>query len=259
MRDRCNALLTEEVGGEEINIEGVTGSLFGQKEKTTKEYAIASTKEIEYELQRFLYECKNNLEFIFIFDEFDKVDPVATSTFLYEDLDKFQKTENANPHDFRDRKQAIINLIAGLKNFFTTANARFIFIAGNEMFDAALADIADRQASISSIFTYTFHIESFLKEKNIAGRENNASLSTATEEYLKWVLFKSKNQEHDILELFKSEFEKSNPTKSELAKAIITLQNFITYLTYRANGSPKNYKNYSRIHSSKSCTRSANS
>lgn len=254
LRDRCNALLTEEMGGgEEINFEGISGSLFGRNEKTTKQYAIASTKEIEYELEQFLEQVgkKYRLKFIFVFDELDKVDPVATSAYFYEDLDKFQKTENANPRDFRDRKQAIINLIAGLKNFFTTAKARFIFIAGNEMFDAALADIADRQASISSIFTYTFHIESFLKERNIGEGKNNDSLSAATEEYLKWVLFGTEKQEapepgkqaepelseQNILALIKSGC--TNTNKLEIAKAIITVQNFITYLTYRANGSPK--------------------
>lgn len=244
LKERCNALLTEESGGEdEVSIQGISG-LFGQKEKVTKNYSIASVKEIEYELQEFLKQAekKFDLKFIFIFDELDKVDPVVTSAYFYEDLDKFQKTENSNPRDFRDRKQAIINTIAALKNFFTTARARFIFIAGNEMFDAALADIADRQASVSSIFTYTFHIESFLKEKNVGKRENNASLSVAIEEYLKWVLFRVKEKEEDILLLIKTKLRPRSEEKDrdvELAKAIITLQNFITYLTYRANGSPK--------------------
>jgi hypothetical protein len=139
------------------------------------------------------------------------------------------------------------------------------------MFDASLADIADRQSSISSIFTYTFNIESFLKEKNIKGEGNNASLSMTIEEYLKGVFFKevtpSKNIFARIKNILKLSKDRNEPygrmdhTKSffdqiknslklnkdgnephesmDHAKVIFTLQKFIDYLTYRTNGSPK--------------------
>ncbi len=261
LRERCIASLTEEAGThEQIKVEGIAASLLSGKGKKIRQYSIASNKEIEYELKQFLEEVqeekKKKLQFIFVFDELDKVEPVVSSTYLYEDLEKFQKVENANPHDFRDRKQAIINIIAGLKNFFTTAEARFIFIAGHEMFDASLADIADRQSSISSIFTFTFNIESFLKEKHVGSEENNVSLSMAIEGYLKLVLFgklnlNPENTYKTFLQHVKDGFtcsdsdnNQSDPAKTvdddlALSKALFTLQKFIDYLTYRTNGSPK--------------------
>lgn len=73
----------------------------------------------------------------------------------------------------RQRKRIIIKILASLKYFITEANARFIFIAGREMFDAALADIADRQSSISSIFHHIIYVDSFLKDK--AGDSNGVT------------------------------------------------------------------------------------
>ncbi|MCR8558772.1 hypothetical protein KXD93_14030 [Mucilaginibacter sp. BJC16-A38] len=249
LTERCYSVISEEnSNNDEISFQGINARILGNSEKTIKQSALATTKEIEYELQGFLKEA--NKEFIFIFDELDKVEPTVGALYFYDDADN-KDTANSYERRVRDRKQAVINIIAGLKNFFTTAEARFIFIAGREMFDASLADVADRQASVSSIFTYVFNIESFLKEKDIRegdSNKNNASLSYATEEYLKGVLF-GQNIEDS---LFKSAVDKYTgynfsdrgfvsfgKDEPEFVKLYFILQKFVTYLTYRSNGSPK--------------------
>jgi hypothetical protein len=253
--ERCYATISEESSlNDEISFQGINARILGNSERRVKQYQVASTKEIEYELQRFL-KIANNQEYIFIFDELDKVEPAIGSNYFYDDPDN-KETASSYERQIRNRKQAIISIIAGLKNFLTTANARFIFIAGREMFDASLADVADRQASISSIFTYIFNIESFLKEKHTHSGDsyrNNASLSYATEEFLKAVLFTVPNTEN----LFRNAFAQFNAftyekigqapliqtaiqsDSPEYIKLYFILQNFVTYLTYRSNGSPK--------------------
>lgn len=249
LSERCNAAVSEEIGHDDtISFQDISTSLLGGSEKKTKQFPIADIKQIEYELQQFLEKCKDELEFIFIFDELDKVDPAISTSYYYSDLESFERSkfDDAYLRDLRDRKQAIINTISGLKNFLTTAQARFIFIAGREMFDASMADIADRQSSISSIFTYIFNIESFLKEKiekkNSKKDEgktddfwdgNNASLTIFIEEYLRLLLFPEK----EGVSLFKAAKEQYDD--KDFGKIYFILQNFVVYLAYRSNGSPK--------------------
>ncbi|MFS2185623.1 hypothetical protein ACCC92_03055 [Mucilaginibacter sp. Mucisp84] len=240
--ERCNAALGEEVTNSEGGLPAFNFKLFNE-EKKTKQYAVVSNKEIEYELQAFLEKAKSeyNLEFIFVFDELDKVEPALNSLgsdFLdsYDSRGKSRNYEN----DLKDRRLAIVSIIAGLKNFLTTADARFIFIAGREMFDASLADISDRQSSISSIFTFVFYIESLLKEKN---NNNNPSLSSAIEDYLKYLLF-GETTGISLTERLGAFRTADTMLDGELAaeeqgKLYFIFQNFITYLTYRSNGSPK--------------------
>lgn len=259
--ERCHSVIFEENQNfSDMGVQNLNTSFLSTHEKRNKEYPIASSKEIENELSRFLdIAAKDHeLEFIFIFDELDKVDPALSKSYLYDDADigDSQKSDGFWQRDLRNRKQAIINIIAGQKNFLTTANARFIFIAGHEMFDASLADIADRQSSISSIFTYIFNIESLLREfiiqvgsnesNNPGYNTNYSSLSFAIEEYLKKALFSDDWQSNSeslyrlVLKRYKENSNNTDPLKpNELAKIYITLQNFVIYLTYRSNGSPK--------------------
>jgi len=245
--ERCNAALGEELTSSGSGLPTINFKLFNE-EKKTKQYAVVNAKEIEYELQQFLRKAKSKfkLDFIFVFDELDKVDPEIVKM---HEKDYFGTTENnvqarAYENDIKYRRQAIINIIAGLKNFFTTAEARFIFIAGREMFDASLADIADRQSAISSIFTYVFYIESLLKEKDNSNN-NDPSLSTAIEQYVQYLLFGDSNEPKlfkrlESLKAYNETTSGTSPmTADEYGKLYFMVQNFITYLTYRSNGSPK--------------------
>jgi len=255
LMDRCyNTLSEESADNLETNVPVINLKLSNSSDRKIKQYPIAGAKEIEYELQQFLKLAfeQDKLEFVFVFDELDKVETVVSGMDFYDDLEMPETDKSANAYErkIRDRKQAIINIIAGLKNFFTTAEARFIFIAGNEMFDASLADISDRESPISSIFTYVFNIESLLKEKDFVdgmGSTNELSLSAGIELYLKALLFNLTREElvaGKELNLYqmagkKFEFTDDEEGKEQRAKVYFVLQNFVTYLTYRTNGSPK--------------------
>lgn len=240
--ERCHSAFTENTSSADTSaVKGLSLNVFQAKESLTRQFPIASLKEIEFELQRILKKAKDKgFRFIIIFDELDKVDPAVTASYMYEALGENKRFEDSYQKDLRDRKQAIINIVSGLKNFFTNAHASFIFIAGHEMFDASLADIADRQSSISSIFTYIFNVESFLKEKDIKSNSNNASLSNAIEEYMKCLFIGRSKNETTVFEVVRNFMPDSESELiEEFPKIYFILQNFIAYLVYRSNGSPK--------------------
>lgn len=265
--ERCHSSVRLENSVEDnLNLNSLTRKFYSRKERT---YPIADSKEIEYELLQFLKEKDKQTEFIFIFDELDKIEINQTGFNLNEDMESYEfrnKGQNdINP--LRNRKQAVLNIITGLKNFFTTANARFIFIAGREMFDASLADISDKQSPLSSIFTYTFHIESLLKEHG--AEKNYTKLSVGVEEFLaRQILTEGeygkivRKQESigkprnitidDILICLKENdlenYLENDPIKAEeqarkispdYLQVYFVLQSFVTYLLYRSSGSPK--------------------
>lgn len=217
LTERCFAEVSHENGKTtQLNLIKEFGFNFSNRKH--KKYAIANTKEIEYELIQFLRSAKKEgFEFIFIFDELDKIEIQHNSTNLNDDLETFENRNGMfQGNHMRNRKKIVLSIITGLKNFFTTADARFIFIAGREMFDASLADISDKQSPLSSIFTYTFHIETLLKETLTNEDERNYfSLSVAIEEFLRKQLYYSESKNDR------------------------TIQDFITYLIYRSSGSPK--------------------
>jgi|GEM_PF-6859719 len=267
--DRSYSALSEENTNEDDFSIASIKAKFGASERRVKRYPMANTKEIEFELQQFLKKIseKNSwlkrkpLEFIFIFDELDKIDTIASSSYLYGGLEinENKQHEALYEREMRERKQAIVNIIASLKNFFTTAPARFVFIAGREMFDASLADIADRQSSVSSIFTYIFNVESLLKETELESGSNRSSLSNAIELYLRELFFaehpkkmkrrssrRPSKTEMPKAALYKLAEEKylkhiikKDDFEQKLGKLYFTLQNFVTFLTYRSNGSPQ--------------------
>lgn len=257
-----------------IDFKGIKAFSEDSSPKRSKSFPLANAKEIEYELRAFLKSVKNDLDFIFIFDELDKVDLVNNDTDIYQSLDSFEaaKKDTNLQNLLRYRKQAVMNVISGLKNFFTTANARFIFIAGREMFDASLADVSDKQSPLSSIFTYTFNIESFLKEESTyKGEKNTSSLTNAIEEFLKYQLATDKEignnnsksigiipkpdnpaqtvklSDISFLDYLQYRFmPKEGKSKAdyekrlaEYSKIYFMFQAFVTYLAYRSNGSPK--------------------
>ncbi|SFP82740.1 hypothetical protein [Parafilimonas terrae] len=208
----------------------------GRSKKRSETLPAATSKEIEYALSNIIKKLKGRFNFMFVFDELDKIDPPTPTTSYYQEID-FTKNENWNNNYLqsqRNRKQAVINLVAGLKNFITTAEASFVFIAGREMFDASLADVADRQSSLGSIFNYVFNVDSFLKDRDV----NTTSLSKTIERYLCGLIFGAEIDRKKEKDLFKCVIDNDN-SACETYKIGLLLQNFIIYLTYRTNGSPK--------------------
>lgn len=249
LHERSNASITDEDG-----VQSISEQLpFGFIQRKLKKFEIKNSKEIENELIDILKEystIKNKpIKFIIIFDELDKVEPNVGKGFYHEDLQAADQSEfnRIKTNEIRNRKKLIVNILGSLKYFITTAEAKFVFIAGREMFDAALADIADRESFISSIFHHVIYVDSFLKDSSGTKAKG---ITGIVDSYLSKVLIpvtyfteKSKTEKEELFLKKYYNYLKSNFVRTlseeEVLKIIYTLQNFIIYLTYRSNGSPK--------------------
>ncbi|GEM_PF-2272758 len=234
--------------------------------KDTLNYSMASPKEIEQYLRKVLRDIEviRNLkwkekekvipDFIFIVDELDKVEPDyffapgdrESDQYLHHNETPFHITTKA-----RKRQEAIAKLLANLKNFLNDAKAKFIFIGGRDIYDASLADVADRESFYSSIFNEVIYVNTFFKDREIGSE--NAGLSQLTENYLfQFLLSQTKNNQQvsvlpnppskmeDYIKKIDFENGKENSLVYEKQfKIIHTLQNFFIFLLYRSNGSPK--------------------
>lgn len=215
---------------------------------------------------------------VFVLDELDKIEP---NYFYQEDFRKSAPLEQEMDNVFganriRRRQELVSKLLANLKSFLSTAPAKFIFIGGREMYDASLADIADRDSFYSSIFHDVIYINSFFKDKfstvkagltrlteaylckllipfdyaksYVHAQLNNTSLVTALrtepkdEDYclsmlfqylIDWKLGSTNNSGTGIHQLHTSE------DQAQIYKLLFFLQNFIIFLAYRSNGTPK--------------------
>jgi len=181
LNERINAVVTDENESKLV----IKNSIFGRKKG--RSYPIANVREIEQELILILDSIKDYgiykaPEFIFIFDELDKIDSISTE--ILDDKELLPEYENAisgfpGGATSRKRKQNILNLLANMKYFVSTANAKFIFISGRELYDASLSDVSDREFAISSIFTGVIYLDSFLSPQN-----NIKEVSSMTEKYI---------------------------------------------------------------------------
>ena len=155
---RCNAQMTSE----DQFRDSISSSISALFKRDVLIFPIANAKEVEAELITILDNLKGHYNCIFIFDELDKVDPIFDNSDVTGGDSYGDKRTHLN--DLRERRHTITRILGSLKYFINEAEARFIFIAGREMFEAALADISDRQSSISSIFHRVFYVNSFLKD-----------------------------------------------------------------------------------------------
>ncbi|SEI40238.1 hypothetical protein SAMN05216327_101265 [Dyadobacter sp. SG02] len=248
LHDRCNAQVTKEDQLQDSFAMSMS-SLFNKHQKV---YPIANPREIENELIDIIGNLKEYYQYIFVFDELDKVDPDFENV---ESLSEQNAGKVTFLNDLRERRYLITSILASLKYFINEAEAKFIFIAGREMFEAALADISDRQSSISSIFHKVIYVDSFLKDRT--GVENQVSaIGGLVEDFLNSILLSGCPKGRDffsqyykiltegIVENHEDEEIVNNVhlpalTKQQARKVIFTLQNFVGYLVYRSNGSPK--------------------
>ncbi|MCW3127430.1 MAG: ATPase domain protein [Bacteroidetes bacterium] len=214
--ERCRSQITKEAGGSG----GGERFPFSLGDKMVKRFPMANPKEVENDIIGILEDINKNKsnikrKFIFVFDEIDKIDPSPDRNSYHEEMDRADKqSQQSQFYDFRQRKRVVINILANLKYLITTAEAKFIFIAGREMFDAALADIADRQSAVSSIFHQVINVDSFLKDSidNSPGSEKNkspdvailgsngktAGLTGLIEEYLEKILYRGGDFAHFV-------------------------------------------------------------
>lgn len=194
--DRINATVSVESGiNAQPNNNFLSFSISSHRKHIVQ--PMANVREIENELMNIVNEitgeqnrCPSNyrVKFIFVFDELDKIS---------NDIDKTIDTkENENNPQFDNsvkgftdtiadekRKQNVLRLLANMKLFLTSVNAKCLFISGHELYDASLADLSDRDFAISSIFDGVLNVSSFLSPER--GQANVCSL---TETYLATIL-----------------------------------------------------------------------
>lgn len=268
---RINAQLVQEQGAKIAKGDMALGS------NTKYTYPIASTRDIESQL-------------IAILDRIDKFPIHPTFYFIFDELDKIetpQQQSESVPPEFtnekylptggtsRKRKYTIMHLLANMKFFTSTAKAKFIFIAGREMYDGYLADLTDRESAISSLFNGVIYVESFCKnEKSERDVMYNAeafiSRQLLPHEYIefrvldKFIECKLNKTEYINIDInlkmyyeylvnsYADQIRKDNkkgqisnpqPMMNEaracIDKAIGLLYHFSVYLYHLSNGSPK--------------------
>lgn len=243
-------------------------------------YPIANSKEAEDQLKSIFDDIDKIRDmnewdiskFIFIIDELDKIEPYNNSNIQDREisdpiLDNNAKTRD--PNHYRRRQETVAKLLSNLKGFLNVVRAKFFFIGGREMYDAALADISDRDSFYSSIFNDVIYVDSFFKDST-DGKHGKGGVTQMTEAYLCNIILDSK--EETLKSLYEQlnfsscqEEEEDKPTKEcslffdsctdkshddqlcltydelkkQAYKVIFLLQNYIIYLTYRSNGTPK--------------------
>jgi len=209
-----------------------------------KEFPIKSAREIEIILLEILTEIESisqlrmRPKFVFIFDELDKIQPkdVADNENSHKEYTETEWTKK--------RQDTIGTILTNLKHFFNSAKAKFIFIAGREMYDAALADISDRDALIGSLFHEVIYVHSFYKDP---ADERLSDITSMTERYICQFLIPEEYNDgdpnlkkyHDYLKQEKVLSDDPQINEMERTKIILTLHNFISYVSYRSNGAPK--------------------
>lgn len=292
LNNRIFASFKEENLSNSYSIKTTTGffeAFFGGSKKNELNYPIASSKEIETELIQILKDIEiirkkvnesivtitipeNIPDFVFVIDELDKIDPNINYNISDSALNSEAGFNNSVTDRIRQRQEAVAKLLANLKGFLNVASAKFIFIGGREMYDASLADIADRDSFYSSIFHDVIYVNSFFKDK----LELRSGITRMTEAYLCQLIIpkeyfdkrnkqsKDKGQNEvfvsnedkyslktffeylidlmlkpDQHEGYKIKNSADQISKQKIFKIIFLLQNYILYLTFRSNGSPK--------------------
>lgn len=170
LTERLNTITGEETSfAPNMNNSYISLSLFNRRRQKTK--PLADIREIETELADIINLINSNschkpyqARFIVVLDEMDKIDPALTDLSKGNDLPEFTDSVKGFPDgmDSRERRRNVLQLLANIKLFVSSAKAKFVFISGRELYDAYLADLSDRDFAISSIFSGVLNVDSFL-------------------------------------------------------------------------------------------------
>lgn len=215
-----------------------------------KKYERATIREMEQALIAIFEKLQKmhnsifhiDIRFIIVLDEMDKVETSNNDDMLNQDNDDnqvpfyessitgFPGTMNA-----RKRRQELMRTLANMKYFLSTVKAKFIFIAGRELYDAYLADVSDREFAISSVFDGVVNVNSFFKAGDFS-----KDITGMTEEYIcNRLLPESETVKRNLTSYFKY-LNKVNPDKKDRnARNVLFLYQYILYLAHLSNGSPK--------------------
>lgn len=215
-----------------------------------KKYEKATVREMEQALIAVFEKLQEmycsifhmDIRFIIVLDEMDKVETSNNDDMLNKDNDDnqvpfyessitgFPGTMNA-----RKRRQELMRTLANMKYFLSTVKAKFIFIAGRELYDAYLADVSDREFAISSVFDGVVNVNSFFK----AG-DYSKDITGMTEEYICNRLMPEQEEGKRNLASYFQYLNKANPDKKDRhVRNVIFLYQYILYLAHLSNGSPK--------------------
>lgn len=251
--DRIDSSVCEDKDNASNNI-GFPGFNMTFSRRKVKNYQPASIREIEQSLVQIIHDVNVskvlNCRMIIILDELDKLVCQRNSEVPKENIyPEFTVDENGVSDDIsvNEKKHKILGLLGQLKFFISTAEAKFIFIAGHELYDAYLADVSDREYSVSSIFNGVINVDSFF-----SCNQRTNDITRMTEVFLcKHLMSGSKeNKKEDITE--EEELERYN--LKEYAKTIAVkniwkqreketvlafLRQFVTYLAFMSNGAPQ--------------------
>ncbi|MBD5390264.1 hypothetical protein HDR64_04065, partial [bacterium] len=188
---------------------------------------VISIREIEYDLTEILESIEDRWRIVVVFDELDKVEP--------QEAYKMQGGGQViAAHEAR--RQQVLDMIANMKYFLSTARAYFVFIAGPELYDAAMADISDRNFAIGNLFNGVLRIDSFYTRKGLS------EAIALTEEFVCRQIMRPPKCSGNISEDF---YRLKNYPKTYRGGArsqeeeIVFLYHFICYLAFISHGSPK--------------------
>ncbi len=278
LNDRIESTVNEDRGPNGVVATSIFGINLDRGRK--KIFSVASVREIEAELIRILEEVSKihfslAPRFIIIFDELDKIDPEINHSDKHEtnDIPEFRQKSSGITGGItsRCRKQNVLRLLANMKLFVLSANSKFIFIAGRELYDAFLADLSDREFAISSIFNGVIYVESFLTSDS-----NQRDITSMTECYISHQLipyryikksfytryYKTGNASSmnvcfklymkyldGLYRLTQSSKDNNADTytidiKKHIESVMILLYHFSVYLSHISNGSPKKISIY---------------
>ncbi|MEP0266375.1 ATP-binding protein [Dokdonia sp.] len=216
-------------------------------------YPIADARDIEQDLI-YIFDQLDRVprilappEFVFIFDELDKVEVLNSDT-----ADEILESER-----IRKKREIVSGIMASMKIFFTTAKAKFIFIAGREMYDASLADSSDRESYLGSIFHDIIYVSSLYKDpyddhSNISKKP--IDITYFTEKYVCGRLIPENSHHKNNLEGYSNYLKEQLKFESKpdlntieykrkvykLKKTISIINVFINYIAFRSKGSPMN-------------------
>lgn len=183
-----------------------------------------TAQEIEYELISIINNLKDKFSIIIVLDELDKVDKVNSGEVEEQDLGDGEDVlkQSGQYVASQIRRQRVLAMIANMKYFLSTAPAYFIFIGGRELYEAAMADISDREFAIGNLFNGILQIDSFYTRKGLSDAID------LTEEF---VCRQIDKDAYDLGVLY----EKHCVNQEQL----VFLYRFICYLAFISHGSPK--------------------
>lgn len=251
LQDSIAATIRREEG---MATESRTDSFFkiGYHKKVEKNYPMSDAHDIEKRLIDIISNVVNGWffqrpHFIIVFDELDKLESADNSK------ERMVKTDSFSPDTIRSRQEAVFKLLSGLKYVLTTMQAKFIFVAGREIYEASLADAADRSNYMSSIFNDVINVPSLMSDFS---DDKCSDICSMTERYVCQHLFPKgylwsepslKEYDKYLCDMDKSRHPDKKENKEEVErilalerkKILLMLHNFIVYLTYASKGAPK--------------------